>query len=229
MANAIDDTREFLINRTVSLDVSKHFNQRSMSNQTMRLHHEMLPFNNRSHPLVLLNFNPETDRTGFRRTLWQRMCNNKSNTWSICFDKPDGVDITSLPAVYHRNRHYPFWLSPRGNGIDCHRTWEALYLDVIPIVWHSTLDSLYVDLPIVIIHDWKELTEEFLRKKLNEIMLKKRDQRAMYNDERLRMDFWRTMILNKSRYSSTEIYRHDNRCWRGRVVANERHQRNHAY
>lgn len=33
--------------------------------------------------------------------------------------------------------------SPRGNGLDCHRFWEGLYLGVTPIVERSPLDSLY--------------------------------------------------------------------------------------
>ena len=28
---------------------------------------------------------------------------------------------------------YSFVASPEGNGVDCHRTWEAFYLNVIPI------------------------------------------------------------------------------------------------
>jgi hypothetical protein len=33
--------------------------------------------------------------------------------------------------------------SPRGNGLDCHRFWEGLYLGVTPIVERSPLDPLY--------------------------------------------------------------------------------------
>ncbi|CAF2889887.1 unnamed protein product [Rotaria sp. Silwood2] len=38
-----------------------------------------------------------------------------------CIGKPGGVQIQELPKFYERNRQYPFWLSPRGNGIDCRR------------------------------------------------------------------------------------------------------------
>ncbi len=58
-----------------------------------------------------------------------------------------------------------FVASPRGNGLDCHRTWEALLLGCYPIVKHSSLDPLFEDLPVVLIHDWKEVTEEFLEEK----------------------------------------------------------------
>lgn len=36
-----------------------------------------------------------------------------------------------------------FCASPHGNGLDCHRTWEALCLGCVPIVKSSPLDDLY--------------------------------------------------------------------------------------
>jgi hypothetical protein len=49
-----------------------------------------------------------------------------------------------------------FSLSPRGNGIDTHRTWEALYLRTIPIVTRSVLTEQHRDLPLVVLDDWAE-------------------------------------------------------------------------
>ncbi|CAF4378106.1 unnamed protein product, partial [Adineta steineri] len=85
--------------------------------------------------LLLLNFQKMTDPTGLRSQLWKVFCRRRfTSAFVECIDKPNGVNISSLPSIYMRNRQYPFWLSPRGNGLDCHRTWEALYLDTIPIV-----------------------------------------------------------------------------------------------
>ena len=47
-----------------------------------------------------------------------------------------------------------FVVSPNGNGIDCHKTWEALYLKTIPIVTKSINSLHYSHLPIVFIDDW---------------------------------------------------------------------------
>src|ERR1700722_11865528 len=69
--------------------------------------------------------------------------------------------------------HSKFVLSPQGNGLDCHRTWEALYMGCIPIVKNSLLNDLYEDLPVVIVDDWAEVTEEFLNAKWLEIQSKK--------------------------------------------------------
>ena len=42
-----------------------------------------------------------------------------------------------------------FVLSPPGRGLDCHRTWEAIYLGALPVVLEGTLPpGLLHDLPI---------------------------------------------------------------------------------
>ena len=175
--------------------------------------------NNQSDKIVLLNFRPDTDPTGVRTRLWQEICQNKQHSFAVCYDKPGGVDISSLPSIYRRNRQYPLWLSPRGGGLDCHRTWEALYLDVIPIVWHSTLDPLYTNLPIIIINEWSEINEQFLRTKLHEIAQKKVQQPSVYQYEKLRNAYWRELIMRKSRYLSlNDTHSHRNRCWRARTT-----------
>jgi hypothetical protein len=49
-----------------------------------------------------------------------------------------------------------FTISPRGNGIDCHRTWEALYLRSIPIVTRSAVTGRHRDVPMIVLDDWSE-------------------------------------------------------------------------
>ena len=77
-----------------------------------------------------------------------------------------------------------FLISPHGNGLDCHRTWEALYLGVIPVVKKSTLDPLYKDLPVLIVDEWEEVTREFLEKKYIEMADK------AYKLEKLFCNYW---------------------------------------
>lgn len=55
-----------------------------------------------------------------------------------------------------------FTISPLGNGLDCHRTWEALALGTVPIVRTSPLDPLYAGLPVVIVNEWSQVTPAFL-------------------------------------------------------------------
>ena len=50
-----------------------------------------------------------------------------------------------------------FVLSPPGNGADCHRTWEAIYLGAIPIVLKKYWPFTHLSLPVLIVEDWAEI------------------------------------------------------------------------
>ncbi len=65
-------------------------------------------------------------------------------------------------TVWRRHAEVSFEVSPRGNSIDCHRTWEALFLGSIPIVRTTLFDPVYDGLPVAIVDDWSEITEERL-------------------------------------------------------------------
>jgi hypothetical protein len=86
--------------------------------------------------------------------------------------------------------HSKFVLSPRGYGVDCFRTWEALYMGAIPIVKTSALDPLYEGLPVLIVNDWTEITEEFLHEKWEEM------NRKEYHLEKLYADYWLALIAS---------------------------------
>jgi hypothetical protein len=60
--------------------------------------------------------------------------------------------------VWQRHADVSFEVAPRGNSIDCHRTWEALILGTIPIVKSTPLDPIYDGLPVAIVTDWSEVT-----------------------------------------------------------------------
>lgn len=81
-----------------------------------------------------------------------------------------------------------FVLSPPGGGLDCYRTWEALYMGAIPIVKSSSLNPLYKDLPIVVVENWDEITEEFLSAKYQEI------QTQTFDWEKLSPNYWQALI-----------------------------------
>jgi len=61
---------------------------------------------------------------------------------------------------------YQFVLSPRGNGLDCHRTWEALLAGCIVITVTSPLDRMFAEhgFAVVVLRDWGELSEDLPRK-----------------------------------------------------------------
>lgn len=83
---------------------------------------------------------------------------------------------------------YAFVISPHGNGLDCHRTWEALCLGCIPIVKSSGLDPLFEDLPVWIVSSWKDVTEENMKDKINEFV------RRIFRYEKLNLGYWKSVI-----------------------------------
>ena len=85
--------------------------------------------------------------------------------------------------------NYAFVISPQGNGLDCHRTWESLCLGCIPIVKTSGLDSLFDDLPVWIVSNWSDVTQENMVKKIEEF-------KKPFKYEKLTMAYWRN-ILNE--------------------------------
>jgi hypothetical protein len=52
---------------------------------------------------------------------------------------------------------YKYAISPPGNGIDCHRIWECIYLGVIPVVLRSTFtERLNRIFPCVLLDKWSD-------------------------------------------------------------------------
>ena len=119
-----------------------------------------------------------------------------------------------MPDIYRRNMQFPFWLSPRGMGADCHRTWEALLLGRVPVLRRDAntvpgrADGLFeegdvnpymiADLPVMFVNQWADVTVDRLREFWSE-MLRKRQQGA-YRFEKLTEAYW---------YAITAIFRHD--------------------
>jgi hypothetical protein len=97
--------------------------------------------------------------------------NERQNMYDILKNN-NSIDFldTVLPIrdIITKYRNYKFVLSPEGNGLDCHRTWELFLLGVIVITKTSPLDNLWIQnsLPVVILNEWKELNFS-LQNKLN--------------------------------------------------------------
>lgn len=54
-----------------------------------------------------------------------------------------------------------FVASPPGNGEDCHRTWEAMYLGTVPILKKSVMAEHFASLglPMIVVENWSELNK----------------------------------------------------------------------
>jgi len=77
--------------------------------------------------------------------------------------------------------HYKFVISPEGNGIDCHRHYEALIAGCIPIIeYHPGIQEKYKGCPVLYTKDYSEITEEYLLGKYAEMQDKKYDFSALF-------------------------------------------------
>jgi hypothetical protein len=115
--------------------------------------------------LVLLALNSITDSrrrpTGINRQL---IINNLQK---------NGIQNTQLQgdAYFSALPSYKFVISPEGNGIDCHRHYEALLAGCIPIIeYNDKIQEKYKGLPILYTTDYSEITSQYLQQKYNEMV-----------------------------------------------------------
>lgn len=103
------------------------------------------------------------------------------------------LEFQTITKLY--NNHL-FVLSPQGNGLDCHRTWELFLAGCIVITKHSPLDKMYINnqLPVVLIDSWDELNHNLLSKL--EVWKKNYIQYTDYNHiiKRLDFNYWLNQI-----------------------------------
>lgn len=122
------------------------------------------------------------------RTKWKNVLNENS--------------IVVTPTEKMNSREYRHWVknyffiaSPPGNGLDCHRTWEAMYMNMIPIVKRDIMTEYFISqkLPIYAIESETELAS-LTAKKLQDIKLQ---IDTMASKEALYADYWIKEIANK--------------------------------
>lgn len=88
--------------------------------------------------------------------------NSTERSRAIEFSRSNG-DVFQMPTFTSPKKYREmisnsaFVLSPPGNGADCHRTWEAIYLGAIPIVLKKYWPFGHLDLPVLAVEDWSEI------------------------------------------------------------------------
>jgi hypothetical protein len=109
-----------------------------------------------------------------------------------CFHKVKRKGVRWLPKTNYQNflrllKSHQFAISPPGNGVDCHRLWESLYMKVVPICKRSFLTEHFSKLfPIIILDDWDDLDIS----KLNY------DDYSWENYDKLDFEWWKEKIIN---------------------------------
>jgi len=129
--------------------------------------------------LVLLNINQNTNPQERKQVV------------NIFCDKP-WVLHSPYPAPFRHimdlTRRSKFVFCPPGNGLDTHRVWEALYLGAIPIVKNCVHYRAFRDLPILMVNEWWEVTEEMLNNVYAEYQTK------TFCEDKLKMSYWKRII-----------------------------------
>jgi len=82
------------------------------------------------------------------------------------YKKQPSIHCGKVPVWinYYYTHRSDYTISPRGCGEDCHRFYEAIYLDSIPIVkrTNTAFDKLFNIFPCLVIDKWEDVTEELL-------------------------------------------------------------------
>lgn len=104
---------------------------------------------------------------------------------SVCYFQQQPIPMAD---TWEQQSKYQFVISPHGAGLDCHRTWEALLLDCIPIVKKAKMNDLFKDLPFIEVEDWGQINQAFLEDAKKQLSLK------TFNQEKLLMRYWKKQI-----------------------------------
>ncbi len=155
---------------------------------------------------VLCAINPNTDIRRRSQTPKNRLVflenlrkNNIHNT-----HMESSRYFESLPS-------YKFVISPEGNGIDCHRHYEALMAGCIPIIEnHPGIHEKYKGCPILFTEDYSEITEKYLQEKYKEMLDTEYDFSKLYlssytKDEQEQIkqngNYWSNRLTQRAWYS----------------------------
>ena len=83
---------------------------------------------------------------------------------------------------------------PRGNGLDAHRMWEALYLGRTIIVLAGPLDPLWNGLPVLVLQTWDELLDANAESRVLNATLGFAERAQELEVEKLFLPYWACLI-----------------------------------
>ena len=86
----------------------------------------------------------------------------RNHVAQVLADSRHGHHALFLKSGEYRNliRQTKFVISPPGNGPDCHRTWESIYLGAVPVVLKDSIDPQFAkNLPMMAVDNYEEFCE----------------------------------------------------------------------
>ena len=156
--------------------------------------------------LVLCSFNKNTDDCRRKNSIVNR------KTISKTLEKNNIHNIEMESDKYYKTLpKYKYVISPEGNGIDCHRHYEALLAGCIPIVeYNSFIIHKYGNIPILYTYDYSDVNIEILNEMYKKMLHSKFDFSKLllsyYSEEeqnliKLRGNTWCERLTNKKWYN----------------------------
>ena len=138
--------------------------------------------------LVYMNFGAHT-HPDHRRPIYDHFKDKSwvtSRTCDMSLAEYNNSDsFVSIADYYDELYNHKYVISPLGNGVDCGRNWQALYVGTIPIIPRHLNIEFYQDLPFLVYDDVEELTEDYLLEQYDRIKSTKT------NLEKATVSYWR--------------------------------------
>jgi len=159
-----------------------------IANSYSKLNLRAFETSNKPSKLLYVNNRIET-APHIRKPIYDHFSSFEWATVRIPYEHPTVDPRYMTELIDHK-----FVLCPRGNGVDTHRMWEALYCGVVPVVQrHRTYSMIEGQLPILFIDDFREVTESLLENAYESFA-----DKSNWNMNALTVSWWINQIRNQN-------------------------------
>ena len=135
---------------------------------------------------VYANFSLDTHPS--RRGVYE-LCKGLSFATVRIFERHSEINKRSYKEYINDILEHRMVACPRGNGVDCHRVWETLYLGRTPIVKRESAMRHFEELPILFLDDWEQVCDyDYLNREYDRI----KDRSKKMID----FDYWKERVIN---------------------------------
>ena len=127
----------------------------------------MNPQDNRIGSIELHMDHPPSKPSGLLYVSHNENSNSERKGIKDLFDGKEWAEVNQNRAPYsvflHNLTNSKFMICPKGNGIDCHRNWEVLYMRRVPVMTRDRyLEKLFENYPVLFVDKYSDITEELL-------------------------------------------------------------------
>ena len=129
---------------------------------------------------IYVNFDINADRFGQRKDCLKKISPSLLKMYQQKLKRTE---------TWINTTKYTFVLSPYGQGMDCHRTWEALILGSIPILKSKEFVNMFKDLPVLFVNDWTDINQQLLDDTIEKF------KNMNFNYNKLTLEYWEYIVF----------------------------------